>query len=208
MAGTYTQDTAYTLFRQAQIARLLSQGYSAPHIAATLRLSLSTVKAHIAKIEAAWALATLESVSIQKARKIAELQAIIRQAWQGWNMSAGITEPELPAELKGADLTAGVPAAGVMVIDESQTALARVPATDWEDLPEPAEPRATQLGDVGYLKLALAALAQQIALQGLEAPKKVMEIPLTPEALESMSVEDLERLQKSILRGDTSDLLR
>lgn len=207
----HNQNTAHTTLRELQISLLLEQGYSTIQIAAELQLSVNVIRKHQARIEERWIAASIDAINRLKARKLAELRAVLREAWHAYRLSAEFPNVVMPDWLAdGQDLVAGGTDPNVRrdapVVDSETGAIVVASQVDLDDLPPPPMPKAQKPGDIAYLKVVLDVLAQERALLGLDAPKKVMEIPLDPKELESMSVEDLEAMQNAILRGSSHTL--
>lgn len=258
--------TPQQLSLRARAAHLLSRGYNTVALAQELGISLRGARRLVLSCENMWHEEIVRSISIIKARQLAELGAVKRASWEGWDRTHGASEirelydtDEQAAEggdgSDGSDGDGLVLSPGVSLVDSldevldealeevggvvslseearellhgasedvvaalmqranpkpvnyandpeawEREAMARLEAHRIRTTVAISETRSSQAkkvkaaaGDPAYLKLVLEAIAQERAILGTDAPRRQMNLNLTPETLKEMSDDELDR---------------
>lgn len=226
MAATHTRTFAQRALRRAQIARMAAQGLPATEIAAAVGMSVRAAEYHLRKIRDHWEQSTLEVQSSMKMAAYRELQEVQKEAWAAWDLSAG--RVRVPVDKNGLgngedemleddDVTPNTGAsAQVTIISQEGDMVAAVDAIvmkrlghieeaydlEADALDVPIElPNATRPGDPRYLRIVLDVIAAKRELFGTDAPKKSIELTITPADLQNMSDEQLADLREKMLKG-------
>ena len=74
-------------YDRQEIARLRLREYTQAEIAATMGLSLSTVKRELSHLNQAWQAEARTDTNTAMAMELGRLDAITREAWRGWELS-------------------------------------------------------------------------------------------------------------------------
>jgi hypothetical protein len=138
---------------QTRIAELRLKGHTIPQIVAETKLSRATVMRAMRKATAAWAEARNEALDTIKARELARLDLLEREAFGQWERSKKQHQKKVAEQREGG---------------ENDTTVARVETTD-------------QCGDPRYLNTILAIQERRARLLGLDAPHKVTATDVTGE---------------------------
>lgn len=106
MPAVHNTSRHQQMTRKAFIAHLLERGWGVEDIAAELDTTVENVKYHARSLEQIWLEQILQDISLIKARKIAELAAVKRAAWDAFDKSVDKPVPVLidtPSDYAGVD---------------------------------------------------------------------------------------------------------
>jgi hypothetical protein len=216
------------LARKAQIAHMLERGWSVTQIAEELQCAIGTIQAHVRTLEQIWLDQIMVDVSRIKARKVAEYSAVKRAAWHAFDGNEGLMlDEESQIVESGYDDVAHHilskahagdrgPEEFDFSNDEEVDAfrsagMARVERfRSYQDQNIGTKSRGRTPGRRGtmagasYLKIVLDAIQGEKDLLGLDAPKKSLNMTITPAMLRSLSDEQLDKL---IAKTGLADIL-
>lgn len=225
--GRRSSTAAALELRKMKVAHFLERGWNATRIARELGMSQPAVLVFIRELQADWVEAAEETVSQLKARKLAELRLIKSEAWDAWDLSAGRKQVAPEAD---DDLEVTVDAPPLLLPGEVPSGEFQVPPTiviespvydsvdDSSDAVDETDPdlqvieqqiaalRAKAPGDAVYLRIILETVKAERELLGLDAPKKSVELQITPADISRMSTEQLEKLVAQLSKGDRGSL--
>lgn len=92
----HAKTRAQQIARKAHIAHLAERGWTVQDIANDLGVSVPCVQYHLRALEQMWLEQIFRDISLIKARKAAELAAVKKAAWRGYDASSGETADDAP----------------------------------------------------------------------------------------------------------------
>lgn len=156
---------AATKFNRIQLEAVLSQvaesylgGKKQHEIGADLGVSQQQVTYYLKKLQKRWQDAAVEAIDARKARELARLDQVEREAWEGWARSCEAAET-MVARSKQA------------TFDEASLLRAKA-ATPIEESEHTYTVKG-QAGDAGFLNLVMKCVEMRLKIVGGFAPEKL-----------------------------------
>jgi transcriptional regulator with XRE-family HTH domain len=86
--------TAVRMSNEAKVADMILKGYSQKDIAATLEINPNTLRWYVHKLTEEWRERGQAAIDVVKARELAKIDLIEKEAWAAWERSQEDTEEE------------------------------------------------------------------------------------------------------------------